>query len=216
MLRLPMHSSLHKITASRKSPKKMSVEHDVFPPPLDISEAVTWDVDHDYIEHLGVDVDAFIVRLWVREGCPFFARATAVHLAGAWTPGRDPSTMKGKVQLATEPALLYVDQVQSAWVVDTVFLSCLRCVPRVGAGVCELPASGGCVLCAIFPPLFFLQGKRKMTGCRPAKSDTPLCPLPIDCCWNALTHRSTRCRSWRLCGRLPASLTSPTTRTTCC
>jgi hypothetical protein len=174
VLRLPMHSSLHKITASRKSPKKMSVEHDVFPPPLDISEAVTWDVDHDYIEHLGVDVDAFIVRLWVREGCPFFARATAVHLAGAWTPGRDPSTMKGKVQLATEPALLYVDQVQSARVVDTVFLSCVRCVPRVGAGVCELPASGGCVLCAIFP--LFSPRKTKNDRLSPSKIGHP--PVP--------------------------------------
>ena len=101
-----------------KTPRKMSVEHDdgVFPPPLDTSETITWDVDHDFIEQLGVDVDAFIVRLWVREGCPFFERASAVHLAGAWTPGRDPSTMKGKVQLATAPALLYVDQVY--WVMQ--------------------------------------------------------------------------------------------------
>lgn len=81
------------------------------PHAVDTSETVTWDVDHDYIEHLGVDVDAFIVRLWVRPGCPFFLRASGVHLAGAWSPGRDPSTMKGKVQLAVAPALLYTHQV---------------------------------------------------------------------------------------------------------
>lgn len=74
--------------------------------------AAPWDVDHDDMQRIGIDVDAFVVRLWVRDECPFFVSAAAVHLAGAWTPGRDPSTMKGRVQLATSPALLYTHQVR--------------------------------------------------------------------------------------------------------
>ena len=75
--------------------------------------AAPWDVDHDDMQRIGIDVDAFVVRLWVRDECPFFVSAAAVHLAGAWTPGRDPSTMKGRVQLATSPALLYTHQVRA-------------------------------------------------------------------------------------------------------
>ena len=75
-----------------------------------LREAV-WDVDPTVIDGMSIDVDAFIVKLRVAPDNAFLLHTAGVMLAGGWSPRRDASTMKGKLQVATSPALMYTHQV---------------------------------------------------------------------------------------------------------
>jgi hypothetical protein len=83
------------------------------PPPAarPVARTDVWDVDPSTMDAMEIDVDAFIVKLRVARDNAFLLRTGGVMLAGGWTPGRDASTMKGKVQVATSPALMYTHQV---------------------------------------------------------------------------------------------------------
>ena len=71
-----------------------------------------WDVDPAVMDGMNIDVDAFIVKLRVAPDNGFLLHTAGVMLAGGWSPGRDASTMKGKLQVATAPALMYTHQVR--------------------------------------------------------------------------------------------------------
>lgn len=83
------------------------------PPPAarPVARTDVWDVDPSTMDAMEIDVDAFIVKLRVARDNALLLRTGGVMLAGGWTPGRDASTMKGKVQVATSPALMYTHQV---------------------------------------------------------------------------------------------------------
>lgn len=70
-----------------------------------------WGVDPAVMSESFVDVDSFVMMLRVSEDNPWLNRTLSVGLANSLTAGRDPSTMKGKLQLAYYPCLMYTEQV---------------------------------------------------------------------------------------------------------
>lgn len=73
--------------------------------------ASTWRVDPAVMLESFVDVDSFVMMLRVSDDNPWLNRTPLVGLACSLTPGRDPSTMKGKLQLTNYPCHMYTEQV---------------------------------------------------------------------------------------------------------